>query len=129
MNDLTPTESLEMKHNSAVTWGWRLLFLAALINITWQSLKPGTGLIGPPYTDKILHFFAYLTLSGIALLSRFSLKNSALLAIILTFSILMEILQGLMNMGRTASLADIAANLGGILTAWGLWCGAKNLKR
>lgn len=75
-----------------------------------------------------MHFIAYLTLSGLALLSRFTPRTLRILAIIFVFSVLMEAMQGLMNMGRTASLADIAANLVGIMVAWGLWSGAKALR-
>ena len=128
MTDFTPQPSLKMKPVSAVTWGWRLSCLAAALCIAWQSLEPGTGIVGSPYTDKVMHFIAYLTLSGLALLSRFTPRTLRILAIIFVFSVLMEAMQGLMNMGRTASLADIAANLVGIMVAWGLWSGAKALR-
>jgi len=128
MTNFTPSQSLEPKPVSVVTWGWRLSCLAAAIYIAWQSLEPGTGIMGYPYTDKILHFIAYLTLSGLALLSRFSSRTVRVLTVIFAFSVLMEVMQGLMNMGRTASVADVAANLAGILVAWGLWNGAKALR-
>lgn len=108
-------------------WVWRFLTAAAALLILWKSLEPYYGLPGSPYTDKIEHFLAYLGLSGLALLSRLPLRESRLLATILGFSAAIEILQGLMNMGRTPSWADLAANLLGILVAWGLWKGFQSL--
>lgn len=112
-----------------MVWVWRSLFIAATVVILWKSLEPFHGSPGPPYTDKIRHFMAYLCLTGLAFLSRITSRQIKLLLAILVFSAAIEILQGLMNMGRTASYLDFVANFVGILFAWGLSTGLQSLKR
>jgi len=109
-------------------WVWRGLFVAAAAVILWKSLEPFHGSPGPPYTDKIRHFMAYLCLTGLAFLSRLTSRRFRLMVAILVFSAAIEVLQGLMNMGRTASFADFVANLFGIFFAWGFLKGLQSLK-
>lgn len=106
----------------------RALFVGLAAFILWKSLEPFYGQPGSNYVDKVQHFAAYFTLSGLGLFSRFPLRQSLLLLAILLFSGSIEILQGAMEMGRSASWADFLANLLGILAAWVVWKGLQFLR-
>lgn len=119
----------EMNKATWLNWGMRALFAALAIFILWKSLEPFYGQPGSHYIDKVQHFMAYFILSGFALLSRSPLRPLRLLLAILVFSAMIEILQGAMNMGRTASFADFVANLAGILAAWACWRVVQSFKK
>jgi VanZ family protein len=121
MTKTTINPASETNKATWLNWGMRALFAALAIFILWKSLEPFYGQPGSHYIDKVQHFLAYFILSGLALLSRMPLRRVSLLLAILVFSAAIEILQGAMNMGRTASFADFLANLSGVLVAWGVW--------
>jgi len=119
----------ENKGAAWYSWVVRALFVVLTIIILWKSLEPFYGQPGSHYIDKVQHFMAYFILSGFALLSRLPLRPLRLLLAILVFSAMIEILQGAMNMGRTASFADFVANLAGILAAWACWRVVQSFKK
>ncbi len=102
-------------------WGWRGLFLSAVCVVAWQSLQPATAEQGILHLDKLLHLLAYAVLMVLALLGRLPLKAVWLAFIITTLGVGLEVLQGTMNLGRTASLADAVANTAGVALVYGAW--------
>lgn len=78
--------------------------------IVWVSLRPaGTG-GSIPHLDKILHLFVYAILAfGIALAWP-NLSKIKVFLICFVFGGVMEMSQGLIGVGRTASLLDGLAN-------------------
>ncbi|MCF6293961.1 MAG: VanZ family protein [Robiginitomaculum sp.] len=95
-------------------------FLLALITVTFLSLWPGSA--SPPtflWSDKLNHAIAYFFLTiGLIVGWKFTLKNR-LIAIVclLAWGAVLEIIQGLPLVGRTASGMDLVANAAGILLA------------
>lgn len=100
-----------------------------LLGIAILSLSPGNNFpednkISIPNLDKIIHFLMYfvLTFSILFKYSRKRIKKGKINIYILIFAssygILMELLQNVMNLGRSASFYDFMANESGILMAF-----------
>ncbi|MBL1430393.1 MAG: hypothetical protein COA60_002550 [Robiginitomaculum sp.] len=98
----------------------RPAFFLALITVTFLSLWPGSA--SPPtllWSDKFNHAMAYFFLTiGLIVGWKFTLKNR-LIAIVSLFAwgVVLEIIQGLPLVSRTASGMDLVANASGILLA------------
>jgi len=84
--------------------------------VIWQSLLPaGTG-GAIPHMDKLLHVIVYAVLAGGIYLAWPKLSKGIVLLICIAFGGMVEIIQGAMPLGRTASLWDGLANaLGAVL--------------
>lgn len=126
--------SKETNAPAALNWVCRGLFVSLAVLILWKSLEPFYGVPGSQYTDKVQHFIAYLALGSLGLLCRLRVRSLWLLMAVLIYSAAIELLQGTMGMGRTASWGDFLANLLGILAAWAVWRGGhilwhKNVKK
>ncbi len=103
-----------------LTRGVQLTFIAAVLVITYNSLIPTHPSDAPKYFDKVMHLGAYFVLTG---LFAFAFPRTKLLTIFLVVSIYgagIEVLQGTLAEGRTASLADLLANLIGAALAIGI---------
>ena len=96
-----------------VSYIFKFLTLAALTVILVMSLKPSISVGGMPHVDKVLHFGAYALLSILARLGWPKLWGGLIFIGLAVFGIAIEIAQHTMNLGRTGSIADIAANLAG----------------
>lgn len=100
-----------------------------LVIITILSLSPSSGLpkeenISIPNLDKIIHFFMYFVFS-FSFLYHFMRKqyeirklNILILIFVSFYGIFMEVLQSLMNLGRSASFYDFLANESGIVISF-----------
>ncbi len=89
----------------------KFLTFTALAVILVMSLKPSASVVGMPHLDKVQHFAAYAVLAVLVRLGWPRLWGGWIFLGLAVFGIGIEIAQHTMNLGRTASLADIAANL------------------
>ncbi len=91
-----------------ISWVW-------LIAILYLSLKPNAQMpLDFEYVDKLLHFMAYGLATILTLMAYPNLDKYKLIALLFTYSFLLEIAQ-LFAKNRLFELADLAANLTGIL--------------
>ena len=96
----------------------KLALLAAIIvvlAIAYLSLTPSNELPSPRLNDKINHFIAYAVLAVCAVMGRFGAKVFAVLAAVITYGFVIEALQGIMGLGRSASWLDGLANVVGAI--------------
>lgn len=101
----------------AITFVW--LILIALLCLIPQNDLPKVGLI--PHLDKLVHFSLYFVLILLSLIIYQKSKIRSKIIVmtgIFGFSLLIEIMQGILPFGRTFSLTDLLANLSGILTGF-----------
>jgi hypothetical protein len=92
---------------------WRAGFWAALVLVTWASLRPITAEEWFSGQDKVLHLGAY---SGFYLLGRlaFSLGGWRLSSALLAYGVAIELLQSF-TPHRFMSGADVLANATGLV--------------
>jgi VanZ family protein len=121
MRQKEPTTFSNFLLSSFVIWAARWLCAVAIALVVWKSLIPSFSQNAVPHMDKLLHFGAYLIIGGLALLSRFSRKGMLTLIIVIALGVLVEILQGTMSVGRSASIADALANSLGAVLAYAIW--------
>ncbi len=93
-------------------------FLITLLCIIPQEDLPKAG--GIPHFDKFVHFVLYFVLTFLSLFIFWGSKQSrrvisVLIPGIFVFSLLIEIMQGILPFGRTFSFVDLLANLSGIV--------------
>jgi len=98
----------------------RIALIVCLGLVTWQSLLPANGLQGVPHSDKVIHFLIYGLLCLLAIGSRFTPHYLWAFLSVIAFGLLIEILQGAMGWGRTASIWDMLANTLGAAIMLGL---------
>jgi VanZ family protein len=102
---------------------WIALSAVLVAAVVYGSLKPDVSLPVPTGFDKLEHFTAYFVLAlwftGIHERARYAGVAVGLLVL----GASMEILQGLMHMGRTAEVLDMVANAIGVAAglALALW--------
>lgn len=101
--------------------GWfRVLLLAALVFIGWQSLTPNPVPLPAAGGDKLAHLFGFL---GLALLADLAWPDRPIgwraLALLATYGAGIEIAQAYVP-NRTTSVADLVADLGGLALYTGL---------
>ena len=78
--------------------------------IIWASLRPaGTG-GAIPHLDKLLHMLVYALLAGGIMLAWPKLTKLKVFWLCVVFGGIMEVAQGVINIGRTASFMDGLAN-------------------
>ena len=97
----------------------KFLFVALLLLGIVAALLPSSG-GGFPYADKIMHTGA---LVGFAVLLDLATPRSFWrwkVPVLLGYGALIEVVQSLTTW-RSASLADLAADAGGILLYWVVW--------
>jgi VanZ family protein len=90
---------------------FKCLTLAALVVILVMSLRPSVPIGDVPNIDKLVHFGAYAVLAVLMRLGWPKLWGGWIFIGLALFGIGIEIGQHAMNLGRTGSLADTAANL------------------
>ncbi len=96
----------------------QLVFIAYALLVIFLSLIPAPSAGGGMYTDKIVHFFIYAGMAFLAYVSVQSMRRKLYLFIfILLLGISLEFFQMYIP-GRDASVIDIAANTGGVLTSF-----------
>lgn len=107
-----------------------LFSLTVTLIIIYLSLSPADDFdnvkINIPHFDKIIHFMMYLSLMVVIIFEHRrdarNYKNILLMAIFpICLGITLEILQILLQNGRSGSIYDELANLAGILVAIMLW--------
>jgi VanZ family protein len=93
---------------------WIALSAVLLAAVVFASLQPNLGPRVPANVDKIEHLVAYVALAvwftGLVVRDRYWTVAVGLLA----FGAAIEVLQGLMNIGRSAEWLDMLANTLGI---------------
>ncbi len=92
---------------------FKALTILAICGVLVMSLRPSISMGGIAHIDKVLHFAAYAILSGLARLGWPKLWGGWIFLAFAVLGIGIEIAQHFMNVGRTGSLADTAANLMG----------------
>ena len=96
---------------TSVSHFFKCLTFAALALIVVMSLRPSVSIGDVPNMDKFVHFGAYAVLASLARLGWPKLWGGWTFLGLALFGIGIEIAQETMNLGRTGSLADTAANL------------------
>jgi VanZ family protein len=99
----------------------RIIFVVALIVLTYYSLSPATDVVGITNFDKVMHAAAYFILAGLFALALPDLRLLFVALLPCLYGAAMEIVQGAMSAGRTGSLFDILANIFGASLAVGVW--------
>jgi VanZ family protein len=110
-----------------LTFVW--LFLITLLCIVPQNDLPKVQ--GIPHFDKFVHFVLYFVLSFLSLFVFSGPKRRRkmiLVSAIFIFSLIIELMQGILPFGRTCSTLDMLANLIGILTGLFLFTRIKYLQ-
>ncbi|GLQ20693.1 VanZ family protein [Algimonas porphyrae] len=98
-------------------WVFRILAVAVATVILVLSLQPFTGSLGVNHADKVQHLLAYGLLAGLMALGWPRCRPVWIVAIAALFGLGVELAQGVMSQGRTASGLDALANLIGALLA------------
>ena len=127
MEGLSRKMSLETRNTDAarpdatLRWAGRLLFLTAIVLITDLALQPGYAT--PPRlfgSDKLEHLLAFMTLAMLARMGWPRQPVWALGIVLLGYGLGLEVVQSMDWVGRTASMADVAADAIGVLIGFGL---------
>ncbi|MGK0267394.1 MAG: VanZ family protein [Maricaulis sp.] len=109
-----PRNSGAARPDAGLRWAGRVLFVTTALLITDLALQP--GIATPPElfgTDKLEHMMAFFVLT---VLTRLGWPQRAWLmaGLLLTYGIGIELAQASSAVGRTASAADVVADLIGI---------------
>ena len=98
----------------------RAAFTAAVVASLVVLFAPaGDVPSAPPGVDKVVHGLLFLAL---AMTGRWAgLRSAALLPALVVYAGGSEVVQGLDVIGRTASVADWAADVAGVLVGLALW--------
>ena len=122
-----------MTHNKVIDLVPRLAFVAAIvcaIVIAFLSLLPGDELPSQNLNDKLNHVIAYGVLTGLAVVGRGSWSLLWVMVLATGYGALLEVLQGVMPYGRSASTLDALANTAGVFIGGFLgFCGQAVLER
>ena len=93
---------------------WIALSMVLLAAVFYECLHPGLGPDTPAGLDKVEHLAAYVLLAlwftGLVARGRYWVVASGLLAL----GFLIEVLQWVMNLGRSAEALDMLANTLGV---------------
>ena len=111
-------EENAMKFDQLITFSIRSAPFGAVlvaIVIAILSLLPGSDLPSQNINDKLSHFIAYAGLSFLAVLARRKIPLVHMIVLAVGYGIALEVLQGVMPYGRSASWLDALANMGGVL--------------
>lgn len=97
----------------------KILFFSALAIITFFGLNKGGPELPRVINDLVQHFSGYLVLMILAILA-YEKRQLAMFVSLFMYSILIEVIQYFLPY-RTFSLADILANLCGLVSGAVLW--------
>jgi VanZ family protein len=113
-NSGDPRNSGAARPDAGLRWGGRVLFLTTLILVTDLALQPGLPappeLFGP---DKVEHILAFFVLTALARMG-WPRRAWTMAILLLAYGVGIEFAQALATIGRTASAADVVADLIGI---------------
>ncbi len=106
----------------------KIILILYIILITTLSVMPASDipkLKTFPYFDKLVHLFMY---AGFAFLMLWQMNENTskkkyfiVFCIVFGWGLMMEIIQGISNMGRSFELIDIIANTSGIILGLLTW--------
>jgi len=113
-NSGDPRNSGAARPDAGLRWAGRVLLVTTGLLITDLALQPGLPtppeLFGPDKIEHLLAFFVLTVLARMGWPRRGWITSIALL----TYGIGIELVQGSAALGRTASAADVVADLIGI---------------
>tara|TARA_R110002126_G_scaffold91674_3_gene218063 strand:+ start:1175 stop:1585 length:411 start_codon:yes stop_codon:yes gene_type:complete len=113
-NSGDPMKSGGARPDAGLRWAGRVLFLTTALLITDLALQP--GLPTPPVIfgpDKIEHLLAFFVLTVLARMG-WPWRGWLMSGILVCYGVGIELVQGTAAIGRSASSADVAADLIGI---------------
>ena len=117
------------RFNRKIRIAFTALAFALGVFIAISSLVPAQPSLSVNHMDKVLHVMAYLTL-GAATFPAFPRTKPILTWLGLCgFGVLIEVLQGVMNTGRSTDILDGFANASGALLALIAWAILSRLVR
>jgi VanZ family protein len=97
-----------------IRWPGLLVFVAAVVFTLYAALAPGDDTAGLIPWDKAKHFVVFYGLTFLAAMALPKSRWWKIAAVLLTFGVAIEILQGLPIIGRDADVFDIVADVLGI---------------
>lgn len=113
-NSGDPRNSGAARPDAGLRWAGRVLFLTTTLLITDLALQPGLPtppeIFGPDKIEHLLAFFVLTVLCRMGWPRRGWLMSGVLVA----YGIGIELAQGSITLGRSASAADVVADLLGI---------------
>ena len=124
MKNLTKNKlasSYDRPFKNGVTHLLKALFILATLIIIYESLVPSNSTATINHFDKIAHFGAYFVLMVLAAFAYPKSRLIYLTGFVIIIGAAIEAAQGLMNLGRSASLGDLAANMLGACFAVCIW--------
>lgn len=96
---------------------WRIVFLSTLALSVVILFAPGDEVPSTPESvDKVVHVLLFAALMGSGL--RASLPVPLLLPTLVPYAAVSELIQGSPLLGRSASLADLLADVIGVAVGW-----------
>ena len=100
----------------------KTVFWVAVVTVLYVALAPASQSPEVFMSDKVLHFAAFVALSGLAAVA-FGVRRPVRLGFLLSaFGALIEFLQGLPLFGRDMSFGDwVADTVAVVLTLGALW--------
>jgi len=102
-------------------WAARIVLLVAAVVITDLALQPSFDLPGPMLgSDKLEHAMAFLVLTILARIGWPGIPAWIAALVLMAYGFGIEVAQGAQDAGRTASLADLAADGIGVAAGLGL---------
>ncbi len=101
---------------------WLIVAVLYTLTVVAVSLYPLPEMHWQRGSDKTVHFFMYFFLYAVWRAAGY--RSLRLLIVLAGFGILIEILQGILPVHRTADFWDATANVAGILTAYYIWPGS-----
>lgn len=108
-------------HPNWVMYAARISMCLFLGSVTWISLIPTEKNTSALPIDKGLHAAAFIVFVGILCLAWRRLNPWWILIMATIYGLCIELAQGLMGIGRTASLWDVLANQIGIFIGFGVF--------
>ena len=99
----------------------RVLFFVACIVIIHESLIPAQSASIPTVSDKLVHFGAYFTLVVLAAIAFPKARLTNIVGLMILLGTVLEGAQGVMGLGRSASVGDLLANMIGASAPACLW--------
>ncbi|NPA42822.1 MAG: hypothetical protein GXO27_02180 [Chlorobi bacterium] len=98
----------------------RLIAIAYTLAVLYVSLVPVPESMDPGKGDKFIHFLLFFVIYLLWVRVR-TVSPGKLFLALAAFGLVLEVLQGLMPVGRSFDLADWLFDLVGIGAAWFLW--------
>lgn len=103
---------------SGTATGWRILFAGAVAASFVVLYWPSAGGPGVPHADKLVHvaMFAAMAFAGF----RGRIPGRVLVPLLTAHAASSEVIQDRMLAGRGGDVADLLADLAGVLAGWAL---------